>query len=108
MILEILPDALQRMAQFYAMPGQFLPRTDPGQHQQLRRVERAAAADDLGALGAVAAAEAEKLGLSRSVLQRYLGNFRYHFEPPDRDGLAAFAALALPDFHADELRYWER
>ena len=43
MILEILPDALQRMAQFYAMPGQFLPRTDPGQHQQLRRVERAAA-----------------------------------------------------------------
>jgi hypothetical protein len=43
MVLEVLPDALQRMTQLYAISGQFLPRTDPGQHQQLRRVERAAA-----------------------------------------------------------------
>ena len=30
MILEILPNTLQRMTQFYAVPGQFLARTDPG------------------------------------------------------------------------------
>jgi chorismate dehydratase len=70
---------------------------------ELRRAREAG----LGALADVAALEATKLGLSQSVVQRYLGNFRYHFEPPDRDGLAAFGALALPDFDPGELSYWE-
>src|SRR5690606_22006114 len=51
----------------------------------LRRF-RAARADGLGRLAEVAAVEARRLGLPTWVVQRYLENFRYHLEPPDRDG----------------------
>lgn len=67
---------------------------------------RAAREAGLGALAAVSRAEAEKLGLSESVVQRYLGNFRYYLEPPDRDGLLAFAERSVPGFRADELSFW--
>ncbi len=70
---------------------------------RLRRAREAG----LGRLAEVAAAEAAKLGLSPALLQRYLGNFRYYFEPPDRDGLIAFGARALPHFAAEELTFWE-
>ncbi len=53
----------------------------------LRRARR----EGLGRLGEVAAAEAERLGIAAPLLQHYLWNFRYHLEPPDRLGLAAFA-----------------
>ncbi len=68
---------------------------------------RAAREHGLGQLGAVSRAEAAKLGVSESVVQRYLGNFRYYLEPPDRDGLLTFAARSVPGFRADELSFWE-
>jgi len=50
----------------------------------------------LGRLAEVAAAESRRLGVAAPLLEHYLWNFRYHFEAPDRDGLAAFAeALGL-------------
>lgn len=69
----------------------------------LRRAREAG----LGRLAEVAAAEATKLALSPALLQRYLGNFRYYLEPPDRDGLIAFGSRALPDFAPAELAFWD-
>lgn len=68
---------------------------------------RAAREFGLGHLADVARPEAAKLGVSESVVQRYLGNFRYYLEPPDRDGLLTFAQKAVPGFSADELTFWE-
>lgn len=67
---------------------------------------RAAREAGLGQLAQVSRAEVAKLDLSESVVQRYLGNFRYYLEPPDRDGLLAFAERTVPDFRADELTFW--
>lgn len=67
---------------------------------------RAAREHGLGQLAAVARPEAAQLGVSESVVQRYLGNFRYYLEPPDRDGLLAFAERSVPGFRADELSFW--
>lgn len=67
---------------------------------------RAAREQGLGNLAAVSRPEADKLGVSESVVQRYLGNFRYYLEPPDRDGLLAFAERSVPGFRADELSFW--
>ena len=67
---------------------------------------RAAREQGLGRLAAVSRPEAARLGVSESVVQRYLGNFRYYLEPPDRDGLLAFAARSVPGFRADELSFW--
>ncbi len=58
---------------------------------ELRRVREVG----LGHLAEVAKAEADHLGLSPLVIQRYLNNFRYYFEPPDRDGLLTFAQKSL-------------
>ena len=68
---------------------------------------RAAREHGLGHLAAVAHPEAAQLGVSESVVQRYLGNFRYYLEPPDRDGLLAFAERSVPGFRADELSFWQ-
>lgn len=68
---------------------------------------RAARELGLGHLAEVSRPEAEKLGVSESVVQRYLGNFRYYLEPPDRDGLLTFADKAVPGFRAEELTFWE-
>ena len=57
----------------------------------------------LGRLAEVTGAEAAKHGLSPGLMQRYLGNFRYYLEPPDRDGLFAFGRLAVPGFDPDEV-----
>ncbi len=67
---------------------------------------RAAREHGLGQLAAVARPEAAQLGVSESVVQRYLGNFRYYLEPPDRDGLLAFAERSVPGFRAHELSFW--
>lgn len=67
---------------------------------------RAAREHGLGELAAVSRPEAKKLGVSESVVQRYLGNFRYYLEPPDRDGLLAFAERGIPNFKPDELSFW--
>ena len=73
--------------------------------QRLVATLRAARERGLGRLAEVAAAEAAKRGLSPAVVQRYLSNFRYYLEPPDRDGLLAFGRRALPDFDGD-LAFW--
>ena len=67
---------------------------------------RAAREQGLGHLAEVSRLEADKLGVSESVVQRYLGNFRYYLEPPDRDGLLAFAERSVSGFRADELSFW--
>ncbi len=61
----------------------------PSQHLVARL--RAAREKGLGHLADVSTYEAERLGLSPAVVQRYLNNFRYYLEPPDRDGLITFA-----------------
>ena len=82
-------------------------RRDAPPSQRLVAELRAARERGLGHLAAVAEGEAEKLNLSPDVVRRYLGNFRYYLEPPDRDGLLAFAERALPEVREDELRFWE-
>lgn len=66
---------------------------------------RAARERGLGHLAAVARAEAEARGLSDRVVLRYLANFRYFLEPPDRDGLDAFARRIDTTFRPGDLRY---
>lgn len=61
----------------------------------------------LGNLAEVAAVEAEKLALPAEIVQRYLENFRYYLEPPDLDGLYAFAMRSEPGFQDGQLRFWE-
>jgi len=68
---------------------------------------RAAREAGLGRLSEVAAVEAERLGLSHEVVQRYLANFRYYLELPDRDGLLAFARASDPAFEDAQLRFWD-
>ncbi len=68
---------------------------------------RAAREHGLGHLAEVSRHEAARLGLSEAVVQRYLSNFRYYLEPPDRDGLLAFAQALEPGFAASELDFWE-
>lgn len=67
---------------------------------------RAARERGLGSLHDVALVEAEKRGISPAVVQKYLANFRYYLEPPDRDGLLAFARMALPAFDGT-LPFWD-
>jgi chorismate dehydratase len=67
---------------------------------------RSARERGLGHLADVAEPHAARLGLSRAVVQRYLYNFRYHFEIPDRDGLASFAQKSLRDFEPRDLQFW--
>jgi chorismate dehydratase len=67
---------------------------------------RAAREKGLGQLADVSRRDAEKLGVSPATIQRYLNNFRYYFEPPDRDGLIAFGERCLPGFRAEELSFW--
>ncbi len=68
---------------------------------------RAAREQGLGQLAEVARAEAGRLNLSPVVIQRYLSNFRYYLEPPDRDGLISFAERILPSFEPGELEFWD-
>jgi chorismate dehydratase len=67
---------------------------------------RAARNRGLGHLAAVAVEEAAARRLSPEVILRYLANFRYFLEPPDRHGLEAFARRLDARFAPDQLRYW--
>lgn len=82
-------------------------RRDNPPSEMLGAKLRAARELGLGHLAEVSRPEAEKLGVSESVVQRYLGNFRYYLEPPDRDGLLTFAQKAVPGFQAEELAFWD-
>ena len=68
---------------------------------------RAAREQGLGNLADVAKEEAGKLGLSPNIIQRYLANFRYYLEEPDRDGLVTFATKVLPSFEESQLEFWD-
>jgi chorismate dehydratase len=68
---------------------------------------RAARTRGLGHLAAVSEAEAERRRLSPEVLLRYLANFRYFLEPPDRHGLEAFARRIDPACDPAQLRFWD-
>lgn len=81
-------------------------RKDRPPSQRLVAELRAARERGLGHLQAVSAVEADKRNLSPVVVQRYLSNFRYYFEPPDRDGLIAFGRRAIPGFD-DHLSFWD-
>ncbi len=67
---------------------------------------RAARVKGLGHLAAVSKLEAKRLNIPFAIMQRYLGNFRYYLELPDRDGLIAFAKQSLLDFRVEELEFW--
>ena len=72
----------------------------------LRRF-RDARADGLGRLAEVSGVEGRRLGLPPRIVQRYLENFRYYLEPPDRDGLEEFAGRLDPTFRSGELPFWD-
>lgn len=67
---------------------------------------RSAREQGLGHLAAVTEPEAARLRLSPVVVQRYLHNFRYYLEPPDRDGLLLFGQKSNPDFRPQDLQFW--
>lgn len=81
-------------------------RRDRPPSERLVAELRAARERGLGHLMEVSRVEADKRGLSTEVVQRYLSNFRYYLEPPDRDGLMAFGRQAVPDFDGD-LSFWD-
>jgi chorismate dehydratase len=60
----------------------------------------------VGHLAEIAELEAARLSLPTRIVQHYLWNFRYHFEAPDRAGLAQFVQLVAPEM-ARELTYWD-
>ena len=68
---------------------------------------RAARQQGLGHLADVASEAAGRVGVTPEVMLRYLANFRYHLERPDRDGLVTFGRWAVPGFREDELRFWD-
>jgi chorismate dehydratase len=81
-------------------------RNDTPPSERLVTELRNARERGLGHLAEVAAAEARKLDLPVGIVQRYLANFRYYLEPPDRDGLTAFGERVIPGFRASELEFW--
>ncbi len=69
---------------------------------------RAAREKGLGHLAKVSELEAKRLKISSVKVQRYLSNFRYYLEPPDKEGLIAFAKRSFKDFKPEELRFWRK
>ena len=61
----------------------------------------------LGNLAKVAEQESKKLKLDPKVIQKYLANFRYYLDLPDRDGLLSFAEKTVEGFDVDGLEYWD-
>ncbi|UCH25312.1 MAG: menaquinone biosynthesis protein [Trueperaceae bacterium] len=82
-------------------------RRDTPPSERLVAKLRSAREEGLGHLADVAHKESAKLGLSPAVLQRYLGNFRYYLEPPDRDGLTTYGRMCLPGFAPEEVGFWQ-
>lgn len=82
-------------------------RDDKAPSVQMVQELRAARGRGIGNLQAIAQQEAPKLAVSAEFLQRYLHNFRYYLEQPDRDGLAHFATCLMADFQAASLRFWD-
>jgi len=73
--------------------------------QRLVAALREARERGLGHLAEVARVEAQARGIGEGVVLRYLANFRYFLEPPDRDGLLAFARRIEPGLEPSELRF---
>jgi chorismate dehydratase len=60
----------------------------------------------LAQLHRVVKAEAKKHGLSLSQMHCYLGNFRYHLQSADKEGLFAFGTEAVPGFEVGDVHFW--
>jgi chorismate dehydratase len=60
----------------------------------------------VGHLAEIAELEAARLKLPVRIVQHYLWNFRYHFEAPDRAGLAKFTQLVKPEM-VGKLSFWD-
>jgi chorismate dehydratase len=82
-------------------------RADRPPSRRLVAELRAARERGLGHLAAVSRREAAARGLSEQCVLRYLANIRYFLEPPDRDGLLAFARAVEPGVRLEELRFLE-
>ena len=80
-------------------------RADRPPSRRLVEALRAARERGLGHLAQVARVEAAARGLDEATVVRYLANFRYFLEPPDRDGLLAFARRLEPGLLERELRF---
>lgn len=80
-------------------------RDNPPSRRLVERL-RAARERGLAEIGTVARLEAPKRGVSVPVMKRYLSNFRYYLELPDRDGLEEFARRSVPEIDPAELSYW--
>ena len=66
------------------------PKDRPPDPEAIKAL-RQARETGLARLGEVSEAEARRLGVPAGLMLRYLWNFRYHLEAPDRLGLANFA-----------------
>lgn len=80
-------------------------RADRPPSRRLVGALRAARERGLGQLAQVARVEAAARGLDEATVVRYLATFRYFLEPPDRDGLLAFARRLEPGLLERELRF---
>lgn len=78
-------------------------RRDAPPSERLTAQLRAARERGLGHLAAVAEREAAARRLPVTVVQRYLHNFRYYLEGPDREGLFEFGRRSVPGFDPAEL-----
>ncbi|MEX2534311.1 MAG: menaquinone biosynthesis protein [Trueperaceae bacterium] len=81
-------------------------RDNPPSEALVERL-RSARERGLGEISQVAALEAPRSGVPESVMRRYLSNFRYYLEPPDRDGLDEFARRSIPRIDLAQLEYWQ-
>lgn len=67
----------------------------------------AAKREGLRHLDTIAARYAGRLNLPAGVCAKYLRDLRYDLTPTDQQGLAAFLALALPDFQPAQLAWFD-
>ncbi|HEX7005129.1 MAG TPA: menaquinone biosynthesis protein [Trueperaceae bacterium] len=106
-LLTDLGEAWYRLTR---LPFTFAVWASPrGKSPSQRLVERLrdARRRGLAEIGRVAELEGPRRGVPQEVMQRYLSNFRYHLELPDRDGLEEFARRSVSGLDTAELRYWD-
>lgn len=61
----------------------------------------------LARIGDVAGRQARERNVPVAAMERYLSNFRYYLDLPDRDGLHEFGSRSISGFVPGELEYWD-